>query len=676
MKHFISFQKTKGLAIEASTKNHSNDNLVHQLNHELMNYGFVLTKDVFEALSRQTKVYIKEVYTDVISGIKEVVGTGGHVAIYENFPQSVLALSYSEFLVNALIHYWSFGTWKPSDALYIKREFDKEAIDYKSVTLISESQFESLFTDLLYSGNSISHFDKKIVDYFIENGYAFNFSKISFKETAAYVGKRLFDDVKVTSIPTKDATNILRIWSAYSGGDEGLKTNTDFKNPLSRQRRVILTTLDKCYNLEESFKVYREKWLKLLFFVNPMMPVNQKKYPNVYAYTVLLRNTPKQLETFNAKVEKLLTAKDVTVLDLLKTQRGVFMRRLDHTVRLFGLIAVNKWLETDPNLLQLVNVYNHFSDRDKEQAGRGAVLASQDKSEVVTYAASAPLDGKLVTTIKSELLTKIVKSENPTLSAKKVFIDRALYYRPLATNNRASSLSLDGKVNGTVEVLPSGKTIRMYLHWHTRTDLDMSAYLITSDNQTTKVGWNSYHHFDDSVVFSGDNTGFADKNAEYIDITPDELPSNMEWVITDGRIFSGGQSFKSYNGSVRAGWMLRDYPEADAHWLPKTLEHSIVLSSESNTAYLMALHVPTRSVVYLDLNMGNHIVSTGEDALQMRTYLETFITLDDGAKEIKWDKINQGHVLNVISKNVVETKEDADLVFDENTTWESVSKYL
>ncbi len=422
MKHFISFQKKKGLLVAPSSVNHGNDDLVHQFNHELMKYGYVLNKDVFEALSKQTQTYIHGVYNDVLSGIKRVVGEDGHIAIYENFPKSVLAISYREFYINAIIHYWSLGTWKPTDVSRIKKDFNKEAIDYKAVTLITESEFNALFTDILYSGSSINSFDKEILDWFIDNGYAFNFAKISFKETVAYVGKRLLDNVSITELPTKDATNVLRIYSAYSGGDEGLKSNTDFKNPTWRQRKVLLKTLDKCFNLEESFKVYREKWLRLLYFINPMLPKNQKKYPNTGTYTMLLRNTPKQLETFNAKLEKLIGNKDIAVLDLLKTQRGVFMRRLDHMVRLFGIIAVNTWLETEPNLLQLVTVYNQFSDRDKEQAGRGAVLASQDKSEVVTYKALEPLDGKLVTLIKSEVLSKIVKSENPILNEKKCYL--------------------------------------------------------------------------------------------------------------------------------------------------------------------------------------------------------------------------------------------------------------
>lgn len=675
MRHFISFQKRKGLYI-AELGSASNDSLVHQLNHELMKYGYFLGKDVFTKLATLSKDELNVIYNDLISGIRRVTGGGGYEPIYRNFPQSVLAMSYTEFVINAIVHYWSFGTWRPEDAGYLQREFAIESVNYKEITSLTESEFNSIFTDIIYSGSSISAFDKQIVDWFIDNGYSLDFSKISFKETSAYVGKRLMD-ANIERLPIKDATSMLRIWAAYSGGDEGLKTNTRFKNPSGKQKKIILATIEGCNNIEESFKINREMWLRLLFYVNPLTKVNKFMYPEVARYADLLRNNPKVLRTFDSRVEELLGKKDIAVLDLLKTRKGNFMRRLDHTVRLFGITAIEKWLETRPNFLGLVTAYNVFSDRDKDQNGRGAVLAGQGKSEVVTYKALDALDSKLVESIKALLLDAINKIEHSEFTDKKVFIDRALYYRPLAMNNRASSLSLSGKANGTVELVPAGKVIRMYVHWHGTTDIDLSGFIITSDNKIEKVGWNGRHQYSSAVVYSGDNTGHSSKNAEYLDISVDALPKDTEWVISEARIYRGPRNFAGYAGKARAGWMLREFPEANTQWLPETIEHSVVLNNDASTAYLLALHVPTRSIVYLDLSMGNAMVSSAEDAIKMRTFLETFVTLDDGSEDIKWDKINQGHIVNCLAKtNLVSTKEEADLVFDENTTWEAIAKYF
>ena len=95
MRHFLSFQKRKGLYIPKGTE--SNESLVHQINHELMKYGYVISKNLFDRLSTQNTDYLESLYNDLLTGIRKVTGGGGYEPIYRNFPQSVLELSYTEF---------------------------------------------------------------------------------------------------------------------------------------------------------------------------------------------------------------------------------------------------------------------------------------------------------------------------------------------------------------------------------------------------------------------------------------------------------------------------------------------------------------------------------------------------------------------------------------------------
>lgn len=675
MRNFYTFQKRKGFYLPTEGTE-TNTMAAHQINHELMNYGFIMTPELFNRVSTLSKNDLISLYNDVKSGLERVVGTEGYEPIYKNFPQSVLALTDDERYINAITHYWSMGTWRPEDSEYVNREFAFEPVDYKSVGLLTEVEYNSIFTDILYSGKSISSFDKEIVDWFIDQGTAFDMNRISFKETASYVGQRVLTSAGTTVLPTRDATQVLRIWSAYSGGDEGLKENTRFKNPTAHQRRVIMSTLDNAYNLEESFKMYREKWLRLLHFLHPMTKGNRTKYSNVYKYANALRNNPKTLRTFNSYVDEKIKNNDITVLDLLSKRMGAFTRSLDHMVRLFGYQAIEKWLSNNPSVNNMIDAYNHFTNRDKEQAGRGATLAYQGRSEVVTYDALEPLSTELVNQIKDAIMTRLRENKHESLVNKKVYIDRTLYYRGLKVNNRASSLTLGSALGGSTEVLPEGKVARMYVHWDGRSDIDLSVFTINNDNTVNKIGWNTTYALGNSIVYSGDNTGYSDQNAEYMDVVIDRLPVGTEWVITEARIFSGPRTFKAYNGGARAGWMMIDNPEANRHWQPKTISNAMVLASESSTAYISALHVPTRSFVYLDLSMGSNSVSTDEDALKMRMYLETFVTLDRGDEEIDWERINQGHLINLISSEIVENSEEADIVFDENSTYEEIAKYL
>ena len=672
MKHFISFQKRKALYIPDGGNGKSNANLATQVQAELFKYGFVMSQELFNRIASQSDDVTTEIYSDLCTGLHEVVGTDGYEPIYRNFPQSVKNMDYLEFLINALQHYWSFGTWRPEDAGYMDREFKLEAVNYKEIGLLTESGFDSIFTDIIYSGSSISKWDKTIIDWFIDNrNVDIEFGKITFNETKAYIGKRYLESGKV--LPVKSATTVLRIYAAYCNGDEGLKENTKFKQPKGSVKNVLLRTLNECYDLEESFKSYREIWLRMLFYLNPGTNANRAKFPIVSEFAQKLRNSPKKLRTFNSYYEEYVADKNPDVFDLLAKRKGVFMRRINQLFGVFGMTAIDKFVELNPAFDQLITVYNYFSDR-AESKDRAVVLANQSKSDVTTFGALEALHPKTVAQIQAKLMIAIENRINVT--DKKVYIDRSLYYSPLALNNRASSFSLPANAIGKVEKLDPDMVTRCYVHWCGKSDIDLSAFVIQNDNQIVKVGWNGQHKFGNSIIYSGDNTGYSSKNAEYLDIAISEL-NGVDWVIVDAKVYRGPTYAKWTGEGVHVGWMSRKYPEANSHWLPDTISNAMKLQSATISAYLMAIHVPTANLVYLDVVQSNEtIITNANDAIKMRTFLEKFVILDKGSDEIDWKKLAQGHVLNLLSKTVVDRPELADVIFDENTTWENISRIL
>lgn len=670
MKHFISLQKKKGLFIN-NKDNENNQGIVHRLNHELMGFGFVLNKNLFEALSTLSVEDIQSIYNDLISNLKKSYGEGGYQPIYKNFPQSVKNMSYEEFYLNAILYYWTNGVWSPDDSEYIEREYKIEPTEYKELTLLTEKEYNNIFYDIVYSNSSISTWDKDIINWFLENtDLEVSISKIKFKEILAFVAKAMLDNRNISKLSTKNATDILRIVSAYCGGDEGLKENTRFKNLKRFQKRMILNTLNECYNLEEAFKTHREKWLRLLFYLNPTTPQNFKNYPAVAEYSSKLRNNPKELKTFNSYVEGYIENKDETVFELLKNRMGVFSRRLDHLVRVFGGKAIDEFLSGNPNLKQRIEVYNHFKDRDKEVEGRSAILASASVSNVVTYKSLEPMDSKLVEYIRKTVLKGI------TPQLKKVYIDPVLYYRPMDTNTRANNFSINERAKGTVEKIEGDQNVvRCFVHWEGFNDIDLSAMCIRNDNTVIKVGWNG-DHTENGVTYSGDNIGTKSKNAEYIDVDfSDDGIKSYNWIILDANVYSGPK-YKNWERPVYTGWELRKYPEANSHWLPDNLSNVSKIISNSSNAYLLALHVPTKSIIYLDVSSERSNITRPEDALKMQVYLNKYLPNTENKEEINWDLINQGHILHLISEEVVDNKENADIIFDEDSTWENIAKYL
>jgi len=655
MKHFITFQKLKSLSIPKGME--ANLHLAHAVNHELMNCGYVLSNEAFENLSSLSVESIQEVHTDISKGLRSVMGHQNHYEpIYTNFPKSVIDKDHSTLYLNAILHYWSHGTWRPTDLNTVKEYIGTVHTNYKEVGLLSEKEFQQLFLNILYSGTSISLFDKRCIDWYIDHDGEFDLSKISFQETKAYVGARLMDK-KIEWLPTRNATNVLRIWSQYSGGDEGLKTPTRFKNPTVQQREVLLRTLDRCYNLEDSLKNKREQWLRLLHYLHPSTSSNRQTYPTITWFTERLRNNPKELRTINAQIEQGILESDDNVFVVLQRHPGQFMRRLDQLLRTFGESTLEHWWTCNPTFEQLVTIYNHFCKRDKTLNNRTAILANQSKSELVKYASLDPLPSEFVDQICNRLLEQMQLFSHPELIGHTVFLNPNTKFSPLLSNNRASNLSLSDKAIGEMEIIEPNTTLRMFVHWEGYSDIDLSGFTIAEDGTIKKYGWNGLYYSDENpyIVYSGDNTGFAQYNAEYLDINISDIPEDIEWIITESRIYSGPATFSEYKNNVFMGWSTVETPFATPIWLPQLTEMVHTVSTESNVAILMAFHPKTKRLVHLDISLGMDNISTDSDAQTIVDFLNHRMSVDTNGRP----PLSQWDIIELLADSMVDQVEDA-----------------
>lgn len=669
MKYFIGLQKKKALYLgdTVAETNNAAQLACAMLNEELINLGFILAPATARAISTLSLSEVDALYHELIHNLKELMPDGENFQpVHKGFPQSVLDKTEEELQFCRIGSY--FGMEIPEDQYVNEIAPDIDVNALTRLGTLTEKQFKSIFSNLLASPSSLSRMDLKMVEWFLLNNYPYKITDIKFKETLAHVGAYCFNYNK--PLNTKNAIDILRIWSGYSGGDVGLVDNTKFKNPTNKQKRQLLSTLDKCYNLEEAFKMDRERWLRLLFYLNPMTTGNKFAYPNVYKYTNLLRNNPKELRTFNSYIEEGLDKQDENVLDLLSKRMGVFTRRLDHCVRIFGTNAIDKWLSNGPNVKQMIEAYNHFYNRDKVQT-RNTVLASIKNSTAVTYKSLDTLPTTVVESTRDKIRTHLEKTLK---TYKNVFIHPSLYNRALSVNNRAASEAITSQNTGSFETLdPTINQIRTYVLWEGRTDIDYSGWIIDTDgNPIYKIGFAGDGKAGNSVIYSGDNTGNYDKNAEYVDIYINNLLSefpNTEWVLLEARIYSGSNSFhtmKTYTGYMYDSKGFNP----GTQWYPEYNKHAARLESQSNVAFLNALHIPTRSIVHLDVTQaGSHVSNTSTISKFYPVLVQYTPTVGN---EISWDRIKQGHILDLLSTNIVDIPENADIIFDEHTTTEDV----
>jgi hypothetical protein len=276
------------------------------------------------------------------------------------------------------------------------------------------------------------------------------------------------------------------------------------------------------------------------------------------------------------------------------------------------------------------------------------------------------MDGKLIDTIKGQILDMI----RSKAKFNKTVINNRLYYRPMQTNNRGASDSLFQMSKGTAIDVPTDKHIlRFFTFWKGRgVDLDMSAWMFDGKN-FDKIGWDKKYGREDAV-YSGDNQGISEKNAEYIDI--DMNKTDAQWVIVETRRWNNKhRPFGDFKTMV--GFQMLDESLAPSeHWLPSAIANSANIETSAISCYMAALHVPTRKVIILDVSTTSGNVSTESEVTQFMDYLVKFTPNE----EISWDYLNQGHILHLLSKNVVEVDDNDAILFDENTTWDKVASLI
>lgn len=667
MKHQISFLKARKLV--PSTNGHLNENLANALAHECAEYGFALSQDLLTALSAASGEELAVMYTELSAMFEKFLGQKGqkYTPVYPNFPQEVFHAD-QEDTMEEIHAFW----------VIMRENISGEEIKYETINLGSEEDITAIFHDLVYAPDSVSAQEKEMIMWFVANGYDFHFDRIRFSEIKAFVGKLLLDDQSIRVLPTLSATTVLRTWAAYSGGDEGLKTNTRFRSPSTRQKKVILRTLDACTDLEDSFKTYRETWLRLLHYLHP--GAYAQRWPRVAQYTEALSNRPETLTTFNAQVEQQIADKSENVFKTLQVRPGVFSRRLDHLVRVFGPKAVEEWAQINPSAKRIVEVHNHFIRRTSTTP-RSVVLPTSKRSRPVVIPNLEAMPEDQVHQI-SQICHNLLSQYNTPLRKQKVFVDDSLFYQGLAVNKRAAATSLvPGSATGKLQKVDPSRTIRMYVHWTKNHDIDLSGFIINplnSSSPITKIGWNSRHYNESrAVVYSGDNTGRSDKsNSEYLDITPSLLPTGTEWVVADAVIFAGrdgSSTYKDLDSIVRAGFVLHDTPQVGTHWKPDNTEHSILIESDSRNSWLLAYHVPTEQIVYLDVASNNSSITDSAHAAYIQAFLGKLVGVDvaEGLTDLRL-----GHILQLLAGEVVDDVEAADIVFDANTSTEKVVAYL
>jgi stress response protein SCP2 len=412
---------------------------------------------------------------------------------------------------------------------------------------------------------------------------------------------------------------------------------------------------------------HRQKWLRLGERIHPKH--YELEYPRAAKAFEALRSNKSKVKPLTAVVENHIKDGDMlAAVNILSGRSGEFARRLDKLLRdseeIHHAYIINQFARASHGvstkiLLQLIA---HFRSgfnplyRTFFPKGQIAKAYTIDNEKILIPEKSRDY---VVSVCKEELINRF-KALEPLGN---VYIDPLLEGCNVPFAQRSMSDALVRITRGTKYPLDieQGNTIRMFLYWmegDRRVDIDLSACMFDSDFKY--VGHVSYTNLryesgrgNPISVHSGDITSAPDGACEFIDIDVDRFNKGVRYVSMN--VYSYTQQYFKDVPVCFAGWMIRNKPNSNEIFEPKTVEQKIDLNGEYRYSIPVMFDLKTLEVIYCDLGSehGRNIENSKKTSHALRGIIEP-------AKPTMRDLLE----LHVIARGkVVADKEDADIVF-------------
>lgn len=605
--------------------------LVATINSELMQYGYTLTEKALEKLSTNSDSYIVNWATEIFSYLKEVLGEGSYKPFHPNFPMSVMAMGEYELYMYALVHYWSNGTWFPSEEL-VKKGYGYESVEFKKIDLYTQTEFMQIFTNLLSVNQALSPINNEIIDWFLRT-----YSKedlilpnaIPFKETLCRLASKGID------VPVKTPTDVLRIAMYFSNGSTELnlpdkliqlnswskqkdinpaRNNFKFKKFTRSERRYLLGLLDKCADPSEMV-LKKEMWLRLGEILHP--GEYRVSFPSAWKAFDSIRNT--DVRSWYSHVDSEFKRSFPSGLNILAQRPGEYARRLDSLLRHSDetvILVLDTFLQIADKISNkvLFELISHFYSRSESKERRLFIKGSR---KAVTLPTLPPLNQSIIDYTISVIFKVLEKKFSKKDLLGKVYIDERLKYVALPLSMRNISFSTKPVVRGTsIPLQVNKKVVRAFVHWTAGVDLDLSVQLFNA--KTGESNSCTYHNLRPcaGIYHSGDVIPRIPGNwAEYVDIELDKIP--YDYALIEVRNFRG-EPLKN-TGAV-LGFMEREYPESNTTWYPKTITSCYQLNSNGSNVMIALINLKKKEWILIDQDATGIPVSFGRNIMELVKY--------------------------------------------------------
>lgn len=610
--------------------------------NEMHNFGFLVTKELYQYLSSLDEAKSVEMCKKILSIAKESVGS--HVAMkafYPNFPRQVMEASDAELFINAILHYWTLGAWTP-EYVEEKRPDLAEENPKTEISLISMEDVKAYLFRILASKNSIPASLVEFVEMGIEEGWAAEYKgEIPFKETLCRVATALVKQGQSINGVVATTTDVLRVMAALSESDIELKTKVRFKSLNRKTRRALVSALEEVINISD-VKAYASLWKRAFH------SLHVGEFGGKVAEIAARFRNEKNVVTSETVVAEAIKSGDVKVaVNKLVNKPSVFARSLDKLLR-DSDSQTSAWVikefakvveKVDSKVL--LQVLGHFKGRSLNEAGERVVFTAGSKGKALLAPSLKALDKSvvehIVSVIKAELKNKF--AEKALLKGKKVFISPEVYSVLIPSQLASITENKKTVARGSrvpLDLIPEDaekNVLRMFIHWIGQ-DQDLSAFFINED--MTEFSQVAYYNLHTSYACHSGDVTYAPAphgGSEFLDVRMDEaLEDGMRYIAMDVRVYNG-PTFLKHERSF-AGFMLRNDLKSGEIFEPTTVRGKFDITLDGSTVMPCFFDMKTREMIWLDSvlpgcgeysysrqanNLNNNIASSTD---MLRAYLK------------------------------------------------------
>jgi len=667
MKTEICLKKLNSLVIENKKYADPNRHLACSLNAEFMRLGFVMSDKLMNSIGSLSEDEIKFLATDAINVLKEMKGADvNYTPMYPNFPKQVMEMEEVELYMNAILHYWTCGEWKP-EYYKLPRDFELESHKLKRIDRVTEDEYKDVFTKLVSSNDSLSVYDKEIVEWFLNYYYLKDLTfpdTIPYKETMCIVAVNVLKLGKDITSLVKTSTDLLRIITYMSNGDISLSSNTKFKSLPRAQRKYFVKLLEKVIS-EEDIQRHRNKWGKL--FHNLHVGEYSQK---VYDIAKKVREN-KKLYSINSVIHQLINdCQYIEVAKLLKKRPGDFARRLDHLLRNseYSEAITKHFLEVAPKVSTrvLMQLIGHFNNRNTYE-NRVVFPKGNTQKAILIDSIKEEIDIDVLHDLIIGIEKVLVERFAELKSFGTTWIDERLKGCPLPTQQRSASDGADVVARGTrLPIDGDMDTLRLFIYWIGQ-DIDLSATFHDENfKMLDTVAYTNLKSDKFNAYHSGDITSAPNGAAEFIDIDMKKSFENGARYIAMNVLVYSGPTFEEHK-KVYAGWMTRSKPNSNEIFDPKTVISKVDLVQKSSNVISVIFDLKTREAIWVDLTTKRNQMYSGyrvgnnveANRASIQDVLKSITSLDN--KPTLYDLFRLHQLARGV---VVPEKEMANTVFD------------